>query len=355
MRLRELALRKVNGASDWQIAATLYTDFLLVIVVSLIAGFMLMALSLSTFKEYASIENSNINIYRELLIYAGLLIGFSVIVGGIPVLYFRKKTLHDNIKGGSKNIFRKVSLLIQLIISLGMIFCATVFIKQIHFLHHTDLGINRRNVAAVQAYCCPLKSPYYVDRIKQIPGIKDALQVLRNDFLKNMAPGATILNFEKDGNEKTYFIFSIQTVAHFFDFFGIEFIEGMPHPDEYIRDVGVFNETVMSEVGEILREQEKVVGVVRDFYLTPTTKAVPTMINFPFNADARLSAIAYRYEEGMRLYGRYLRGLFQIRASIVKTFIGDDPCLYPDCRFRSLFTYQPILRTTSQGNSHSQN
>ena len=39
MRLRELALRKVNGATNRQIAVTLYTDFLLVILLSLIAGF----------------------------------------------------------------------------------------------------------------------------------------------------------------------------------------------------------------------------------------------------------------------------------------------------------------------------
>ena len=61
-RLRELALRKVNGATDLQIAATLFSDFFLVILLSLVFGFMLMTWFLPAFTKYASIENTNINI-----------------------------------------------------------------------------------------------------------------------------------------------------------------------------------------------------------------------------------------------------------------------------------------------------
>jgi hypothetical protein len=186
MRLRELALRKVNGASDGQIAATLYTDFLLVILLSLVVGFMLMVLLLPTFKEYATIRDDNTGIFTELLSYAALLIGCSFIAGGIPVFYFRKQALNESIKGsgssGSRNLFRKGSLLVQLIISLGMIFCAVVFVKQMRFLQHVDLGINLRNGAAVQATCCPLK-PHHADRIKQISGVNDVLPLIFGNYL----------------------------------------------------------------------------------------------------------------------------------------------------------------------------
>ena len=134
MRLRELALRKVNGATGIQIAATLYTDFLLVIFLSLIAGFLLLGWLLPSFKEYATIGNNSIDIYSELLFYAALLIVCSIIACNIPILFFRKQALNDSIKGGgapgSRNLFRKVSFLVQLIISVGLIFCSTVFIKQ---------------------------------------------------------------------------------------------------------------------------------------------------------------------------------------------------------------------------------
>ena len=304
MRLRELALRKVHGATDWQIAATLYTDFLMVIILSLVVGFMLMAWLMPTFKEYATIGHNNISIYAELLGYAALLTVCSVIAGGVPVLIFRRQALNDNIKGsgtpGSRNLFRKVSLLVQLMISLGMIFCAAVFIKQMRFLHQTDMGINRRNVAAVQARCCQLQ-PYHVDQIKQIPGINDALPIFGNYFLGDMISGGNPWEYEKDGERMTYTIFGIFADAHFFDFFGVEIIEGMSYPNEFKRGgIGVFNETAMNEVGDALKAAERVIGVSRNFYLTPSTKTLPISISFPFSGYKNFRAIAFRYDEGMR-------------------------------------------------------
>ena len=298
MRLRELALRKVNGATDLQIAATLYTDFLMVIMLSLITGFMLMTMLMPTFKEYATIGNNNVSIYSELLSYAVLLIMCSVIAGGFPVLYFRRQTLNDNIKV-SRNMFRKVSLFVQLIISLGMMFCSAVFIKQMNFLHQTDLGIDRRNVAAVEADCCQLQ-PHHADQIKQIPGINDALPIFGNFFLGDMIGGSNPWSYEKDGVRMTYSIFNTFADAHFFDFFGVEIIEGKAHPNEFAARKGVFNETAMNEVGDALRSAERVTGVSRDFYLTPTTKALPTCISFPFDGYGGFRSVAYRYEEGMR-------------------------------------------------------
>jgi hypothetical protein len=268
------------------------------ILLSLIVGFMLMILLMPEFKKYASIGNANISIYAELLSYAALLIVSSTIAGSIPVLYFRKQTLNDNIKGlgtpGSRNLFRMVSLWVQLTISLGLMFCSAVFIKQMRFLHHADLGINRRNVAAVQAQCCRLTSPHYAEQIKQIPGITDALPIaFGNHFLSNMISGSNPWSYEKDGVQMTYTIFGTSADAHFFDFFGVEIIEGTAHPNEFTAAKGVFNETAMKEVGEALRAADRVTGVARDFYLTPTTKAIPTRINFPSSGYDAFWAVAY--------------------------------------------------------------
>jgi hypothetical protein len=307
MRLRELALRKVNGATNGQIAATLYTDFLLVIALSLVTGFVLMFWLLPVFKEYASIGQYNINIYTELLTYATLLTLCSIMACGIPVLYFRNQVLDESIKGsgspGSRNLFRKASLLVQLIISLGMMFCAAVFIKQIHFLNHTDLGINRHNVAAISARCCPLP-PHYAQQIKQIPGIMDALPVRGTYFLRDMSIGTQSMNYEKDGETKTYTYSVIAADEHFFDFFGVKIIEGTGFFND---DSGysVYNETAWKELGEDVLSSARFnpkTGVARDFYLSPTTKARPTTIYYPGSqwADRMFTSIAYRYDEGKR-------------------------------------------------------
>ena len=304
MRMRELALRKVNGASDGQIAAILYIDFLLVILLSLIVGFLLMALLLPTFKEYATIGSSNVKIYTELAIYAVLLIVCGFVAGGIPILYFREQVLNESIKSSgsshSNNMFRKIILLIQLIISLGLMFCSAVFIKQIYFLQHTDLGINRRNIASVSADCCPL-TPSYANEIKRIPGIMDALPIVRNDFLRNMPIGTQTADYEKDGKQESYTYSVIVADEHFFDFFGVEIIDGRGFSNDTTMN-SVYNETAVKELGDGILSRgkfNKKIGTAQDFYLTPTTKAKPACIYYESHYDL-FKAIAYKFEEGHR-------------------------------------------------------
>jgi len=308
MRMRELALRKVNGASNGQIAAILYIDFMLVILFSLVVGFLLMFFTLPAFKNYATIGSNNVTIYTELLGYVALLIACGLIVGGIPILYFRKQVLNESIKesGGSSsnNLFRKVILLIQLIISLGLLFCSAVFIKQMYFLNHTGLGINRHNIASVSADCCPL-TPSYINGIKQVPGIMDALPITGNDFLRDMSIGTQTTDYEKDGKRSTYTYSVILADEHFFDFFGVEIIEGVGISNDTTRN-SVYNETAVKEIGdEVLSRVKfnKKAGIARDFYLTPTTKAKPVCLYYPPDPNSKYNffkSIAYKYEEGKR-------------------------------------------------------
>ena len=231
MRLRELALRKVSGASDWQIAITLYTDFLLVVVLSLFAGLMLIVFLLPAFKEYATIGSNNVNIYLELLLYAVLLIVCGFVSGGIPVLYFREKVLNRNIKShgnyDSRNLFRKGSLLVQLIFSLVMMFCVIVFIKQIRFLHNQpDIIINSSNIAFVQPRLTPPDfPPIYADQIKQVPGIVDAIPVTGvQAFLQNRHPSETNNYVDSTGTSVSLTNNFRYEDARFFEFFGLKII-----------------------------------------------------------------------------------------------------------------------------------
>ena len=318
MRLRELALRKVNGASDWQIAGTLYTDFLLVILLSLAAGFLMMNGLLPTFKEYASIGTGNVIIFGELALYAGLLIVCGFFAGGIPVLYFRRQVLNESIQGGgspgSKNLFRKGSLLVQLIISLVMIFCASVFIKQVRYLHQQpDLLVNRSNVAFVRAMGCRPR-PHHFDQFKQIPGIVDAIQTGNVwNLVNNLFPIGTLNFVDSTGNAASVRINTRREDPRFFEFFGLKIVEGTVYPKERVAFENaanpwfVLNETAMKEVGEHLSKSPYFMGVVQDLYITPTAGVMPIRFHYPpmgatDEASERgfFEAFAYKYEEGMR-------------------------------------------------------
>jgi ABC-type antimicrobial peptide transport system permease subunit len=322
MRLRELALRKVNGASDWQVATTLYTDFLLVIMLSLVAGLMMMTSLLPTFKEYADIGSTNVRIFGELTIYAALLIVFGFFAGGIPVLYFRRQVLNECIKGsgnpGSKNLFRKCSLLVQLIISLGMMFCAAVFIKQMRYLHQQpDLLVNRSNVAFVRALSVRPVRPHWIDQFKQIPGIIDAIPSMGTwNFVNNIFGMSTVNFIDSMGNPASALIHTKREDPRFFEFFGIDVVQGNVYPKERREFVAgennintswfVLNEAAMREAGDLSRSPY-FMGVVRDIYITPTANPMPIRFHYPpmGATDAATDmnyfyTVIYKYEEGMR-------------------------------------------------------
>ena len=345
MRLRELALRKVHGATDRQIAATLYTDFLSVILLSLLVSFALMVWLLPTFKEYATIGSNNVSIYAELLVYAVLLIVCSVIVCSISVLYFRKQLLSENIKGSVGLGLRKGSLFVQLIISLVMMFCAAVFIKQIRFLQDTDLGINRRNVAAVSVTGIRLAPPF-ADRIRQIPGIIDALPIMNSNFLRQMTTGSISQSYVVDGEERSFNLLMLPADARFFDFFEIEIIDGTVFANEHNPSQVVVNEAVMRRMeNALLSGAINRIGVARDFYLTPTARARPTQIFFPSPAIRdRFGAIAYRYKDGHRqqteqAITQWLREEFPERGEFVVNFT------YMEDIFEEYFSSERALLT----------
>ena len=305
MRMREISLRAVNGASKIQIALTFYVELLLIILLSVFLGLMLICLLFPLFMEYTSIQSFSFSIHAELFKRLSSLTVFGLFSGGIPIFYFINQALKSSGNETSSSLshsqFRRGSLLLQLFVSLFLLFCSIVFFKQIRFLSHSDLGINRKNVAAVQAHCCPLSSPHYAELIKQAPGVIDALPInAGNYFLQRMSFGSSMHTYEKDEREITYTMFGIFADAHFFDFFGIEIIEGRTHNNEF-DGKRVVNETAIKEVGDVLRNSDDVVGVVRDFYISPTTKAKPTRITFPRSGYNNFRAVAYRYEEGMRL------------------------------------------------------
>ncbi|MDR0230839.1 MAG: hypothetical protein LBI82_01825, partial [Dysgonamonadaceae bacterium] len=143
--------------------------------------------------------------------------------------------------------------------------------------------------------------PPYADRIKQIPEIVDAIPIDRNDFLRDMNRNSGTSSYiDSTGNKVSYTLFFISADARFFDFFGVEIIKGTVFPNEFGNYKFILNETAMKEVGEMHSKSSIFMGVARDFYLTPTAKVKQTWISYPDPQYNILSAIAYKYEEGMR-------------------------------------------------------
>lgn len=152
IRSKEIGLRKVCGSSNGNLFVLFASEYLLTLFIALLTGLVLIELILPTFQELSNVKTDASGIYLETFIYFGFISLLAFLFSLFPIYYFRKRSLQKALRGSTngkgKNIFPKVSLTLQLIISIGFIFCSSVLIKQIYHLHTTDLGLARADRGA---------------------------------------------------------------------------------------------------------------------------------------------------------------------------------------------------------------
>ena len=153
MRQKELALRMACGASGGSLLAMLSVEFLLTLLFAVVLGCCLTQIVHKPFLTLSEIQMGLPAIYRESLMYVVGVIMISLLVFWMILLIFRRRSLNVSIRQSNKNMFRKVSVLVQLFISIGFAFCAIIILKQMYFLHHTDeLGFSFKNRGSIMVY-----------------------------------------------------------------------------------------------------------------------------------------------------------------------------------------------------------
>lgn len=301
MRDREIALRKVNGSSNRELLMLFSTEYLITLVFAIFFGLILLELVIPTFKELSDIKSDKTSIYLEALSYSGIVAAFSFILSLYPIYYSRKKSLNAALKGSSngkgQNSFQKVSMVLQLIISIGFIFCSTILMKQIHHLNHTDLGIERANRGTIQVY-------------PPIDGLKDELA--KNPYIATIVPAnlpgllprnarayQTINEWEgKTDSTSTVTLEIIDCNEDYFKFYGLQLLKGtFPSDDKsmIINETAALQMNMNDPIGKGF--QKKVItGIVKDFYIAPPTIPAKPMMFTLEDGSSVSSDIIFQYQ-----------------------------------------------------------
>jgi len=180
IRQKELALRMVCGASGRSLFTLLSFEFLLTMIFAFLLGLAYVQLVLPTFRKLAEIQSNTTDIYGQLSLYVLGVILLSFLFFLLILFVFRKKALNASIRKRRSNFFRYASIVSQLIISIVFIFCTSVLLKQMYYLHNTsDLGFTYKNSATISVH--PADMGVLSNQLKEIPEITDVL-VLDNNF-----------------------------------------------------------------------------------------------------------------------------------------------------------------------------
>ena len=318
IRQKELSLRRVFGATGGSLQAMLSVEFMLTMLSAVALGWTLIQLLHNPFLKISAISMNMSAIYRELLMYAGSVILISLFLFRFMLFLFQRRSMDASIRRSNKNVIRKISVIAQLVISIGFVFCVSVMMKQMHFLQHGGVGFSYKNRGSLSGAWREegFDGNVLMNKLKQFP---EVVEVLDAERLINLVPqqvsgeGATYSWDDKPADIEYIDIEYMYVSPEYLAFYEFQLIAGemLTNADPY--SMVLLNESAVKAFGwhdpvgktfKIGSGDVTVKGVVRDtnnkgpsLPVNPTYyyKATPSeFLNISDNHFAM-----FKYREGM--------------------------------------------------------
>jgi hypothetical protein len=321
IRQKELALRTVFGASGRSLLLLLSIEFIVSMLSAFLLGMILMKICFLPFQKLTNIQMNLTSIYLETILYVGAVMVVSLFIFVILLWILKKRSLNVSIRGKNKHLAQNISIVFQLIISIGFIFCTTVMVKQMYFLRHVDLGFTYQNAASISFEGdAGIELDALDNQLKQIPEITETLKGL-NPILPFFESSGTTVHNNEIPDSKEIYIDGVDISKQYAELYGFQLIEGEMLDESDVKtsqlvpmDDGNFlsesnlnvliNESAVKAlelehaVGKKLSHWFTVKGVIRNIYRTlPTTPVGPVMYHL-CSKDNYKHSVIFKYEEG---------------------------------------------------------
>ena len=323
IRQRELALRVVCGASGGSLLAMLSIEFILTLSFAVAIGCALTLLVYNPFLNLSEIQTGFSAIFRELLLYIGGVILVSLLFFLLILIIFKRRSLNLSIRQSNKKLFRKISVVTQLVISIGFSFCSIVILKQMYFLHHSgELGFSFRNTGSIVVFG-ENSDDILADRLKQIPEITETLVAKRlTTLLPERGRTSQEVNSwdNKPAGTENISLEQMYVSPEYLSFYDFRLVEGEMLTDADPESMVLLNESAVKAlgwhdpVGKQFADKYTVKGVIKHVYnFAPTVSAKPVIYLKP--PQDRIIAINVRNGEitfGGTVLFKYREGMWKL-------------------------------------------
>jgi ABC-type antimicrobial peptide transport system permease subunit len=299
MRQKELTLRTIFGASGRSLFALLSVEFIMTLIMALLSGIMVTQTVDESFIALSGIKSGLSSIYSELLIYMGVITAIILLTVFILIIILRRKYLNTAIRRSNKKLFRKMSVVVQLIISIGFAFCTTIIVKQMYYLHNTDLGFAFKNRGSLRI--SRVNAGVLENQLNQIPEITETLNAFQILMPVQVRASNPVYNWtDKPEGAKEINIENIEMSAKYESYYELQLLEG-----EMLNDVEPGNNILINEAaakafgwtqsaGKSF-DGFNVKGVIKNIYnFAPTVSAKPIF----YTRGNMKGTILFKYKEG---------------------------------------------------------
>lgn len=277
-RAKEIALKKVNGATKACIARQFFFEQLALVSLSAFLGILFIELLLPWFNNLFELQLSltgHLPAFGFILAVLMLVIFVFAVISGVypvslilhhPPALVLKGSFSDSNKG---TWLRKSLLVAQFAISSVFIISLWIVALQVHHLKNKDVGFDSKQVLIVKIHNHEMMSDFRTlkDRIRSLDNVKGV-------SLCNYEPGISgtqVQGRTHKGNQITLAMINVD-----FDYFrvlGMRLKEGRFFDEKFNSDSSaiILNETAVKEYGlkrplnEVLFDEYPVVGIIKDF------------------------------------------------------------------------------------------
>jgi putative ABC transport system permease protein len=323
-RAREIAMRKVSGATKSQLIIQFLSESLIVAIVSLILSLLAVEVFIPGFNALTDGVYSLKNIMnaRMILQILGIALFTGIISGIYPALYLsnlRPATIlkgQYNMNGGSGKL-RKALVIFQFAISVLLISGTFTVAKQLDYLQNKDLGFTREN-----RYSITLNELDSREKTKSLQTIIEQNPNVLNTTILFSIPGRGLNKNAvrvQSGTEMVESAISTNFVDYnYLDVFNIPLILGRNFEKDMLSDVDnsvLINETAASFFGwqddplgktiQWMFNEEgepqltlKVIGVVRDFNFGSLQNPIEPLMMLHISEPATHRAMVVEYLPG---------------------------------------------------------
>jgi len=286
IRQKELALRMVCGASGRSLLTMLSVEFLLTLLFAVVLGCCLTQLVFRDFLTLSKIQMNLSAIYSESLIYIGSIILVSMFAFWLILFIFQRRSLNVSIRQGNKNMFRKISVILQLVISIGFAFCSIIILKQMYFLHNsTELGFSFKNRGSVMIWTESGGDDVLAHLLKQIPEITEVIYArgIQRLLPYRNSPSHEIRSWDdKPFDSENISLERSYVSPDFIAFYELQLISGEMLTDYDPESMILLNESAVNAfgwhdpVGKQFDDRYTVKGVIKNVYNnSPTVNSKP--------------------------------------------------------------------------------
>ncbi|WP_445956906.1 ABC transporter permease [Yeosuana sp.] len=300
-RAKEIAIKKLVGSSKRSLFVQLMKESVMLCFLAVILALFLAKLAEPVFNSLLDTKlglNSKVSFLNALTV-----IGFFIVVGmasGVfPALRITSFKPIDVVKGTfrkkNKTVYNNMFITFQYTITIVLLVCSFLIIKQTRFLRNYNVGFNKENIIHLPYLMGSDKKGTIKNTLEQIPGVEGVTLSWGSPI-----DGGSNQSFDYNGKPLSFQEFRVD--SSFFSVFGIKM---RPTKMAYTKDGIYVNEKALKVLGfdsmstslKVHDETHTILGVVNDFNFNDLRKDVgPIMIHqqqddsYPSNVFVKINS-----------------------------------------------------------------